>query len=245
MRRSWPSICGLRPRPASRIALSTALTRPLSHTCTVSMRGFGRRDGADLVDRHRVAIGLDRHRIEQRGAGPAGPQTGEFALQRGDGALHAAVHVFLVVCVGHGHSPRSRAKCLTRRRSASLFFDDRARPSPRSTAASAPLSWMREDDDRNAVLARQRDGRGIHHLKIPRQHLVIAQDCRSARRRVPSWGRRYRRRRPGCALSMASQFISAARSAAAVSVVKKGLPVPAAKITTRPFSMWRMARRRI
>ena len=40
-------------------------------------------------------------------------------------------------------------------------------------------------------------------------------------------------------LNKASQPISAARSAAAVSVVKKGLPVPAAKITTRPFSMCR------
>ena len=36
-----------------------------------------------------------------------------------------------------------------------------------------------------------------------------------------------------------------ARSAAAVSVVKYGLPVPAAKMTTRPFSRWRMARRRM
>ena len=34
--------------------------------------------------------------------------------------------------------------------------------------------------------------------------------------------------------------ISAALSAAQVSVVKKGLPVPAPKITTRPFSRWRM-----
>ncbi len=42
-----------------------------------------------------------------------------------------------------------------------------------------------------------------------------------------------------------SQLSSEARSAAAVSVVKNGLPVPAAQITTRPFSMWRMARRRM
>src|SRR5471032_1679714 len=41
MRKSWPSICGLRPRPASRIALSTALASPLSHTCTVIMRASG------------------------------------------------------------------------------------------------------------------------------------------------------------------------------------------------------------
>src|SRR5215469_5683201 len=36
-----------------------------------------------------------------------------------------------------------------------------------------------------------------------------------------------------------------ARSAAAVSVEKYGFPVPAAKMTTRPFSRWRMARRRM
>jgi hypothetical protein len=43
------------------------------------------------------------------------------------------------------------------------------------------------------------------------------------------------------ALSRASAPISTARRAAVVSVVKKGLPVPAAKITTRPFSRWRIA----
>jgi hypothetical protein len=40
-------------------------------------------------------------------------------------------------------------------------------------------------------------------------------------------------------------LISNARKAAAESVVKNGLPVPAAKITTRFFSRWRIARRRI
>jgi hypothetical protein len=34
---------------------------------------------------------------------------------------------------------------------------------------------------------------------------------------------------------MTSALISAARNAAAVSVEKKGFPVPAAKITMRPF----------
>ena len=47
------------------------------------------------------------------------------------------------------------------------------------------------------------------------------------------------------AISIASAWISSARSAAAVSVVKNGLPVPDAKITTRPFSRWRIARRRM
>ncbi len=44
---------------------------------------------------------------------------------------------------------------------------------------------------------------------------------------------------------MTSALISIARSAAAVSVLKYGLPVPAPKTTTRPFSRWRMARRRM
>src|SRR5204863_400889 len=44
---------------------------------------------------------------------------------------------------------------------------------------------------------------------------------------------------------MMSALISKARNAAAESVVKYGLPVPAAKITTRPFSKCRTARRLI
>src|ERR671924_1292573 len=47
------------------------------------------------------------------------------------------------------------------------------------------------------------------------------------------------------AIRIASAPISSARSAAAVSVVKNGLPVPAAKMTVRSFSRWRIARRRM
>ena len=50
---------------------------------------------------------------------------------------------------------------------------------------------------------------------------------------------------PFFAIRIASAPISSARSAAAVSVVKNGLPVPAAKMTIRPFSRCRMARRRM
>ena len=46
-------------------------------------------------------------------------------------------------------------------------------------------------------------------------------------------------------MRIASAPISSARSAAAVSVVKNGFPVPAAKMTTRSFSRWRIARRRM
>ena len=47
------------------------------------------------------------------------------------------------------------------------------------------------------------------------------------------------------ALRITSALISIARSAAAVSVLKYGLPVPAPNTTTRPFSRWRIARRRM
>ena len=47
------------------------------------------------------------------------------------------------------------------------------------------------------------------------------------------------------ALRMTSASISRARSTAAVSVEKNGLPVPPAKITSRPFSRCRRARRRM
>ena len=50
---------------------------------------------------------------------------------------------------------------------------------------------------------------------------------------------------PFLAISSTSACISSARSAAAVSELKYGLPVPAAKITMRPFSRWRIARRRM
>ena len=47
------------------------------------------------------------------------------------------------------------------------------------------------------------------------------------------------------ALRIASASISIARRAAAVSVVQNGLPVPAVKMTTLPFSRWRIARPRM
>jgi hypothetical protein len=101
-----------------------------------------------------------------------------------------------------------------------------------------------EDDDGDAVLARKRDRRGVHDLQVARQHVHVAQ-------RIVALGTLVLARigRVDAVdlvpLNSASQPISAARRAAAVSVVKNGLPVPAAKITTLPFSIWRAARRRM
>ena len=44
-------------------------------------------------------------------------------------------------------------------------------------------------------------------------------------------------------MSTASHLISSARWADTVSVEKNGMPAPAPKMTTRPFSRWRIARR--
>ena len=100
----------------------------------------------------------------------------------------------------------------------------------------------RKDQNRNAVLAGKGNRRRIHHLQVTSEYVHIGQCVKTCRvgmfHRIGvidaiDLGR----------LEQASQPISEARKAAAVSVVKYGLPVPAAKI--HGFSMWRMARRRI
>ena len=86
-------------------------------------------------------------------------------------------------------------------------------------------------------------------VSITRRPRSIASRCVSAGRKVafgsslgsPS----YTPLIPLFAIRIASAPISSARSAAAVSVVKNGLPVPAAKMTIRPFSRCRIARRRM
>ena len=63
-------------------------------------------DGRHLVERHLRAIGIDHHRIEHVRRGPAGAQTRQFGLERGDGALHAALDlVDIVHFVCHGDLP--------------------------------------------------------------------------------------------------------------------------------------------
>ena len=87
-------------------------------------------------------------------------------------------------------------------------------------------------------------------VSITRRPRSIASRCVSAGRNVAFGSVRRvavvdaldRRSSP---IRIASAPISSARSAAAVSVVKNGLPVPAAKMTTRPFSRCRIARRRM
>ena len=76
-----------------------------------------------------------------------------------------------------------------------------------------------EDDDRNIVVAAQSDGGGVHHLEVVAEHLAVAQMvvARGAFVGLRVGGVDASPRVP---LNKASQPISAARSAAAVSVVK-------------------------
>ena len=75
-----PSIVGDRPRLASRIALSTALTMPLVPDRDGERARLGHADRGDLSERLALAIGLDLDRLEQRGAGAAGAQAAEFVF---------------------------------------------------------------------------------------------------------------------------------------------------------------------
>ena len=101
MRSVWPSMIGLRPSGASRIALSTAPTLALSQTLTASMRASGRADRGHLVERRGCAVGHHVDRIEQVDRSAAGAQAAELGLQRGERAVHALLERLEVECLGH------------------------------------------------------------------------------------------------------------------------------------------------
>ena len=121
----WPSMIGLMPRPALRIAFSTAPTFDAVPDLHRQHPRLGHRDGRDLVERHVGAVDLDMDRIEQGGRGAAGAQAAEIVLQRLDRAVHAALQVGLVIG-RHAHPPS--------------FCTIVAVPSPPSTRARLPCS---------------------------------------------------------------------------------------------------------
>ena len=101
-----------------------------------------------------------------------------------------------------------------------------------------------EHDDRQLVVHAERDRGRVHHLQAPVEHLEVADLGELHRGRVEARDRRCRRRRrrSACPSGSPRRRSRRPRSAAVVSVVKYGLPVPAANTTTRPFSRWRIAR---
>ena len=107
------------------------------------MRGSGTETVATWFSGMLRAIDLDLDRIEQGGRGAAGAQAAEIVLQRLDRAVHPALEVGLVV---------SWASVSL------LVLDDR-----RDSAAGQHLGQIAlladvEHDDRDVVVAAQRDG---------------------------------------------------------------------------------------
>ena len=80
----WPSVIGLSPSPAERIAFSTGWTLDRSHTWTDSMRASGTDTVATWLSGMLRAVNLDLDRIEQGGRGAAGAKAAEVVLQRFD-----------------------------------------------------------------------------------------------------------------------------------------------------------------
>ena len=107
------------------------LDQPLVPDLNRDQTGLRRADCANLVDWRDVSVGFDLYRIEQCGGGAAGAQPIQFTFHRGNRAVHAATEFVLVVA--HDRSS-ARAGCYAR---SSIIVQ---RPSPRSTAASAPRS---------------------------------------------------------------------------------------------------------
>ena len=79
---SCPSVDGVSPRLAAKIAFSTAWTIDRSQTCTLSSRGSGTLIGGELVERHVGAVGVDLHMVEQRRRRASGAQPAELLLER-------------------------------------------------------------------------------------------------------------------------------------------------------------------
>src|SRR5215472_12915456 len=57
--------------------------------------------------------------------------------------------------------------------------DDRETPLARHHVGKAAVGVDREHQNRNAVFARQRDGGGIHHLKVAREHIEIGEPLKT------------------------------------------------------------------
>src|SRR5438309_5185419 len=161
-RMTWPSVCGLSPSPASRIALSTALTMARSHTWTVIIRGSGTLTlaswlsgtvppyAATVIGSSRLA---DARPVRNppnslRNTSPAP------SIRRRRSSSNASSGMALVL------------------RSA-WSVDDGVTSSAAQNFGETPIFEDREHQNRNVVLARQRNRRGIHHPQIAGQDLQV------------------------------------------------------------------------
>src|SRR5579862_5947362 len=190
---------------------------------------LGRADRRHVLERRRGAVVVDLDPVEQRRRRPARAHRVEVLVRRVDRLVHPLNRIADEI-LDHVFSPSRDVETMV--------------PicSPASTRAMFPgessNTWI------GRLLSIQRDSAVVSITFNPRS---IACKWVSAGINFASGSTRgspsSTPATPCLAIRIASARTSRARSAAAVSVVKYGLPVPAAKITMRPFSRCRSARR--
>src|SRR5437588_273461 len=161
-RMTWPSVWGLSPSPASRIALSTALTIARSHTWTVIIRGSGTLTlaswlsgtvppyAATVIGSSRLA---DARPVRNPPNSLRNTSTAPSIRRR------------------RSFSNASSGMALVLRSAWSV--DDGVTSSAAQNFGETPIFEDREHQNRNVVLARQRNRRGIHHPQIAGQDLQV------------------------------------------------------------------------
>ena len=194
---------------------------------------LGRVDRREVLERRRRAVVVDRDAVEQRRRRAAGAHGVEVLVRRLDRLVHPLSGIAEKIVDQRappsgvesvqrrcpGARPRRRGRCC------------RARARRRGSEGDCPCRARAPSCPSPSGPARSPAGGSAPGSAWRRD------STRGSPSRTPST--------PFFAIRIASAPISSARSAAAVSVVKYGLPVPAAKMTMRPFSRWRTARRRM
>ncbi len=128
-----------------------------------------------------------------------------------------------------------RGRVLVRGRGCSSGADQRADPVSGHRPGDVALLEQIEHQDRHLVVHTQTEGGRVGDLEFLVEDLAVGDLGEHSGVRV---GTRVRVVDPSTALAMrtTSALISSARWAAVVSVEKYGMPIPAPKMTTRPFS---------
>src|SRR6185312_12212292 len=193
-------------------------------------------DRGQLVDRHLRSVRAHVDALQQRGRRAAGADGRELVTGGLDGLVHPPGRILQHV-VDHGVTCTGRPPGTLE-----MMVPSR---SPRAIRAML-CSSSRLNTYSGSALSMHSDRAVVSITFSPRSIASMWVICginrafglvRGSSSSTPST--------PFLPIRIACAPISSARSAAAVSVVKNGLPVPAAKITTRPFSRWRIARRRM
>src|SRR5690242_15646009 len=194
---------------------------------------LGDADRGQLVDRHLGAVGGHLDAVEQGRRRPPRPHGHELVPGALDALVHPAGGILQHVIDHVATSAGMRAAMIVPTRSPRTtrsMFDSSSRL---KTYSGTRLS-MHSD---SAVVSMTFRPRSIASRWVSSGIRRASGFSRGSESSTPST--------PFLPIRMPCAPISSARRAAAVSVVKNGLPVPAAKITTRPFSRWRIARRRM